>query len=333
MSSGGGSSGKVNYPGYMKELHRVALMGQNLDGDSGDIWGGDPYEPNNVYSIILDICEGTNPYSGEDAYDHSTDITTVQTRVTAINTLVDAIDHDQDWEDALDKAISSVDRPGVLLDDSTIDEATEVFRRETEWDHLRGVNRMAGMLSDIGSVYGSTFFWGMAMAEITREQAINGFRTKLKFEHNNKRLALISDSIDKTMALLHMKGQLLQLAAGTQLELSKANIVASVDQYAANLEYDEREALWKLEPWKALGNMLGSIAGTSIQDVRSDNKAKSAIAGGLTGAVGGALAMKGAAEAGFLGTKAAAATSLSAIPGIGLAIGAGALLGIGSAFL
>lgn len=105
-SGGGGGSGKVEYPSYMTTVHNDWL----------DATGTDTIELS--VTEAMDAALGASPWSSATAYDPTTPLTDAWTAVCALNTLVDALDHETDWSSAISAALSDVD--------STIDPDTEL---------------------------------------------------------------------------------------------------------------------------------------------------------------------------------------------------------------
>ena len=84
----GGSSGKVDYPTYMKDQHLTWLT--------------------DVATDITNARTGNSPYYAAAPYDPGTNITAMGTAVSTFNTLVDALSHEADWVAAVAQAETTI---------------------------------------------------------------------------------------------------------------------------------------------------------------------------------------------------------------------------------
>lgn len=94
---GGGSSGRVDYPEYMKNFHKELMNDEEAD---------------HFTVSMVDAFEsayGSSPWSGESAYDPTTPLADMWAAVCAYNTLVDSLDSSTDWLDAMDNARGEID--------------------------------------------------------------------------------------------------------------------------------------------------------------------------------------------------------------------------------
>ena len=85
----GGSSGKVDYPTYMKDQHLLWLT--------------------DVATDITTARTGNSPYFSATAYDPATPLAAMGTAIGAFNTLVDALAHEADWVAAIAQAKTTID--------------------------------------------------------------------------------------------------------------------------------------------------------------------------------------------------------------------------------
>jgi len=119
---GGGNSGKVDYPEYMRTHHDAMLI-----------------------AVITDIGlarTGDSPYFAAAPYDPGTDLTAMETAVTAFNTLVDSLDYSGDWVAAVAQAESTINAfydPAPELDamDTAIcifDAVVDSLNYANDWD-------------------------------------------------------------------------------------------------------------------------------------------------------------------------------------------------------
>ena len=85
---GGGSSGTVDFPSYMKQIHADWLDNDGLDhiGSAQSV----------TYHIIAGLA--ASPFNGETAYDPDDDITAMLAKMTTFETEVLAVDETTLWD-------------------------------------------------------------------------------------------------------------------------------------------------------------------------------------------------------------------------------------------
>lgn len=197
--SGGGSSGRVGFPGYIEDIHSVWLTGYHPDASEYDT------ESNyDLASTLYDVMDnaldtGGNPFTGSSLTDPSSDFSAVQTRFDKFETEVEALDPVADWQNHLTEVVEQIDECGVLHDidiqniihqaiygstdelDEAIDQAvnavsdsviqdvvdaTSAVRQAAKEKALRNFD---GAMADLNAVHGSAFIIGRALIE-TQEQ-------------------------------------------------------------------------------------------------------------------------------------------------------------------
>lgn len=112
-----------------------------------------------------------------------------------------------------------------------------------------------------------------------------------------------------------------RFAAQMTAEANRVALVAEKEETDINREIDVADALWNLELYKYLGNMLAAVQGAVVpHGAPGKSTASSAIGGALMGASAGAM-------------LASAAPALAAAGPAGWLIGAGAALGVAAGLL
>lgn len=294
-SSGGGSSGKVDFPDYMKTWHGQALDHGGLD---------------TVLSSVTDVMNaafGNSPFTGENAYDPDADITVYEAAIADFDVIIAGIDEPVDWAVLYDQAVTSID--GVSEAEITADVAA--FAAEQD-DQLITVvlPRFESGMRDIGAVVSSAFAIG--------KSNIEGFRDRDVARHSSKiRLAVIADrgrlyleGTSQMMRFLQAKYSWEESYMRTVIDAKRIKIVAKKEETDSNLKIDEADALWDFGVFRYGGNLLSSISGSAVSE---DEKTRSsvlpsAIGGTLSGAVAGAMITggnpMGAVVGGVLGAAA-----------------------------
>ncbi len=298
--SGGGGSGIVDYPSYMKDFQGDILNHTGVD---------------TITDSMVDVMNamlGNSPFTGETAYDPDSDVTAMETAVSDFAVILAGLDDTVDWAAIYAQATSTsgiteteivadVDAFADQLDDEITTKVLPRFRR--------------GM-QDINAVVSSAFPLGQAVIE--------GFRDRDVAKHNSA-IRLEAAKVN-SMAYLEASNQMIQIMSNRihweseyvkiLAETRRIKIVAKKEEAEVNLNIDEADAMWDISVFQHSANMLASIGGGTVQSQKKQSTAASAIGGAMTGAAAGAMVAK----------------SVAAVSGPVGIIG-GALLGAASAFL
>ncbi len=143
---GGGSSGKVDYPSYMKDWHSDGL----------DDWGS-----MDSVSTLMAAAIGNSPYDDVVAYDPSTETAAIITAASGQLSHVDSI------------SLTAVDGLSAYVDN--IDVIGEVVDLE---DTI--IPRFESGMADINAVQSSAFVQGRANLEAAYAARLAGFKADLK---------------------------------------------------------------------------------------------------------------------------------------------------------
>lgn len=353
MGSGGGSSGKVNYPGYMKQYHRLLLTGETLDGADIDPWNnttwanfltptGDNINRACMYYLIAkrlkdmddDISNdravtdedytGANPYYAASAHDPDTELAEIASEVLIYKNYISGLsDYNTLYNTLITDAVTYIDAAELVISDAQINTLVAAYEDELELQHLRALNILQAQYEDLGATYGSAAAVSTALINSERARAIAKFRADLQLKQRDDKPKLVLEAINGMSQLIQVLAEGKRAGALLEFEYEKASIAAHVDEIALNLEMDEKFVLFPLRVAQFGGNPLASIAGTAVTDVQGDNKAKSAMASGALGAAGGALAANWiGAQAGVKGSLFATQAGLNAAGVTGAAPGA-----------
>jgi hypothetical protein len=103
---------------------------------------------------------------------------------------------------------------------------------------------------------------------------------------------------ESAIAIVQLKLQYQYQLSALTIEANRLKIVAKKEETDTNLKIEEADATWDLEMFKYGSNVLGSIAGTAVNqgsNLHTGSGVGSAIGGALSGAAAGAMlgAMKG----------------------------------------
>lgn len=298
-SSGGATSGKTDYPKYMKELHKQYMAGE---GDS-------PYNTPSVnVGAEIDTLYGHSPYMQAAPYDPSTLIAANQTEFGLFETALTNMDAQLDWEDFFDTV---VDRATRVLgdDDDDIEDVVAEFRRQGMGDLAEAEGALTAQLADIGAVHTSATAVGISLLNDSFNKGVGKFRAELLSNRKLQRTQFILSSID-TICRMHMfKVQTRAQSAQLQSEINRLAIVAYGEQYSRDLDLEVKDSLWNISLFQYGANMLAAISGAALtyksgpgQDDHSQGP--SMLGGGIGAILGGAAGyIAGGSGGGLIGAS------------------------------
>lgn len=204
--SGGGTSGKVEYPQHVTEVHKDWL------GYAGS-GAGDPITTNLIEVMDQKLGLGGNPYESVSYGDPTTDIEEFEDEITEFKTKVDGLNAETDFDSVVDNAVAKIDEAGILkdidkdpiisaaqsdatdelseaikqaianIDDSVIEDLVEEFSKRSDFQRARSVRRFSGQMSDINAVQSSAFIFGMALIESEHVKNVNEFNKEISAQH------------------------------------------------------------------------------------------------------------------------------------------------------
>ncbi|KKK82740.1 hypothetical protein LCGC14_2800360, partial [marine sediment metagenome] len=268
---GGGASGAVSYAGYLEDRHAVYL--------------------DDVYDLVQ-LAIVANPFAelSLEAFDPTSDIVDIDTAFDNLETQVNVLTGDltTDYNTMADFADARYDSD---YGSSTLRTAIESARNvRQEANIARSISRFAGGMADVGAVNTSAFVTGMGLIEQEHLRDASDFGTKLEFDAYKEKLGHATQAIN--FMAMGTSDRLAQYQAlhRSAVETSRFTVVASQENIDRNLYYSTREALWGMETYRSLGNMMGSIQGgmSDFDPITTQDNMASTLAGALGGAATGA---------------------------------------------
>lgn len=267
-NGGGGGSGKVDFPGYMKSIHEDWLT-QGTD------------EIEESMTEIMNVALGASPYASYDAYDPT----------TAASEITSAADYFFNVADLLTCGTSLCSIMSNVLSDSRITDSVNAFTNDldVQMNKTTTARFKAGMRT-INAVYSSAFVEGMAFIEAQKTREVAKYTAGLHMQQYS----------DTALKVIEMYMRFQQAAMQGIAEANRIKIVALKEARDRNIEIDVQDAVWDLEVFQHGANLLGSIGGgTATPGARSrSNPITSAIGGAMSGAAMGAMLTSGTAMAG-----------------------------------
>ena len=292
---GGGSSGKMEWPGYMQTQHQTWLTTMN------------------------GLMTTANPYTGLLAYDPATYISAIETQMTNLIAFYDSIGTTltttkTSWE-TLAAAVQ------VKIDALLLSTPTSAFLTSAQ-NELSGavvaaldadtIGRFEAGMRDINAVQTSSFVLGKAAlytrvgTELTK--LTGAMRLQTIIDRNR---GIVEGSFNLFSHVEAVASSRMALV-NAYLEKCRLDIIAKKEQLDKQTDLDISEAQWPFFLYQQAGNLLGSIGsgGGAASAISKPNPVASTLGGAMAGA--GAGAMIG-----------------SVVPGIGTAVGAiaGAVIG------
>lgn len=275
---GGGSTGMVDYPAYMKTWHGLVLDDAGVD------------VPLSSVTDAMNIALGNSPFTGEVAYVPDAELVSMLGAPDDLDTLVTLLSAGT----GLDAIITNV------LSDARIDDAVTEFSLDLG-NRLAAevLPRFQAGMRDINAVVSSAFVMGQAIIEDGQTRQVAKYAADLHMK------AFSDDAIK----VIELKLQYQYQLSGLIIEANRMKIVAKKEEVDVNLKIGESDGLWDLEVFKFGGNLLASISGAAV-GVPKHATASTAIGGALSGVAAGAMigsAMPGigttlgAIAGGFLG--------------------------------
>lgn len=274
---GGGSSGKVDYPEYLKEIH-----GDILDHD------GDDAPSSSVVDLYNAALTAGSPFSGETAYDPSTAIGAMTTELGLLATKVNAIDPDGDWEDFIDAAATKID--AKLASAAEINASVDAFSDKLDdIETTDTLPKFKAGLRNINAVMSSAFVIGQSNIQAFKARDVADYTGKLRLQVKMDRDRYVIDSASKliefTLSAIELKKNLTHYTT----EIQRLNIVASKEEIDTQLTIDDLDAKWDLELVSYINNCIAAIAGAStVKDgLSGPSMLRSTLGGALSGGAAG----------------------------------------------
>lgn len=241
MSGGGGStSGAIDFPEHMKDVHMNWLGVNSGTGLNVPITAGNSL--NDLINNALD----NNPYASATLSTPDASVNAIKNEITALKNSIGNIDAKTDWKGFLDHADSALRESNVLknidvttilenarvnanltteqavsaalatINSSVIKDARKAFENRSDRTRIRSINRFSGGMLDINAVNGSAFILGMALIEAQHIESVNEFDTNLSTEMYTRGLQVFAQTFNS------------ELSARIQSELENKRYNASI---------------------------------------------------------------------------------------------------------
>lgn len=286
-SGGGGASGQVDFPEYMKVFHNSWL--EEIDYQT-------------------DTLKNYSPYSIATAYNPDGDLANSSSALATFNTLVTSYDVFNSWNAAFDSVSAKV---GLTAID--VNSQVAAYSGITDDDiETRVLPQFKRGMQNVGASMGSAFVIGEAIIWASRDRDLSKFQADLAIKNAEldiQRKTLISQNTDLILKNIVQEIELWKAFTHYIIEFNRLRIVAKSEETINNIEFDVKDARWAINSYVEASNVLASISGASTSSQTSGggpSKAMSALGGAISGAAMGASVggVPGAAVGGVLGAAA-----------------------------
>ena len=274
----------VEYPDYMSQAHRWWIDGVTTNWDTAAI-----VDTGGMTKAIKDAI-AANPFTSLTGYDPTTDVTSMTSAITAFDTLINAIDPDNDYIDFANAAKTQIDTM-YPVDDTYISARAAAHANilDNELDTKVYPRFEAGM-RDINAVMTSAFAIGRAIIETDRNDKVDKFISDMEYQADIKRSDLISAATSEMIRLYLQKLEFERVIMAIGIDKARLAIAAQQDYKTEIKALAGDEGRWELECYKYGANLLAGIGGGTTGSVPVDgNKTARIIGTGLSGASAGAM--------------------------------------------
>ena len=298
---GGSSSGAIDYPMYMKNMHANIMTGGMMDPTQ---WPYNGVELDSTDSLFWEILTAVrnNPYSNQLAYNPDQDINAFTWAIQAFESAVTGFSLANSFltsdlptiTSTVNTAISDAGISGLMNSQAAIlaDKLTSEVLPRYE----------VGM-RDIGAVNSSAFVIGKALLEGFNTREISDLGAKLTLQNQQSRNTLTGQLILADIDLYKTKFHLAEDTVKIGVDATRVKVVMKNEQVENQLDINANWFRWGVDIFQTGLNGIGSIAGSAVSSHRTPTKNASILGGVMSGAAAGAAMAPG-------------------LPGIGAGIGA-----------
>lgn len=272
---GGGSSGKVSWPKYFEDWHSGFL-------GSTETLGTDVVD-------ALNAAIAHSPFTGVTAYDPDTDLATVDTKVTNLFTVAEALDPAADWATYIALVETEID--DHLGSETALAAAEDAFNNAADADYTNSIlPKFQRGMQDVNAVMSSAYVVGTALlgAELIRRKA--AFSAEIRLQSSRDRSNAILKGMASLISLANSDHDYLRNVVGTLIEAKRIKYVAKKEQIDQDMRIDEADAKWDLEMLTYGGNLLAAGQGGVSNTATKATPVQSALGGALSGASMGGMA-------------------------------------------
>ena len=272
-SGGGGSSGRVDYPAYIKNSHKWLLNGMGADGTGGVTGAIETAKLDNPYDAL------NNP-DWATAVDPDGYLSSMDTALAKFSPATDPI------AGLLDSFVASAVGywDNNVVTSTHTNAAVNDFALRQFNQYSKALNRFRANMSGIGAVNTSAFAIGEALITAEHTRAISDFQSDIEIKHDTERSSGILQYADLLSRIQNFLYDAQREAARMGIETERIKLTAKSEEQTQNLEIDSRDALWEIELYQKGANVLAAHSGGTVSTGRSQSKLGTALGGALLAA-------------------------------------------------
>ncbi len=284
-SSGGGSSGKVEYPAYLQTIH-----GKFMDNSATDTL---------TFSMVdlLNDAYTTNPfddaslaiYTGRAVIDANgtVAIPTVAASVAAVIAQVTDFDPLDYYETTLPTVATAVD--AVILNDAVISSASSALDAVLSVDSALEKAKYDADAVSLGITMANSYAKGKTYIDSRQQEKVTYYdadlRGKMYLQRNDMVNLTTRELVGKRMAMVQLTKETYAFA----VEAAKLKILNEREFTEQNIDFMHRKATWRFDAIQHGFNAIASIGGgTSIAGTPKLNSTAATVSGAFAGASIGA---------------------------------------------
>jgi hypothetical protein len=309
-SGGGGSSGKIDYPEYLKTIHSAFLDSDGTDTLEFSLVDllNDAYDTNPMEDASLSI------YSGRAVIDTSGNesMTTVATSIAAVLSALNAFDVQAAYSSLLTQVASDVD--AVILDDSVISAASASFATVLEPDTAAEKAKYDADAALLGISFTNTYTLGKSFIDARKTERVALYDADLRARMYLQRNDIINLTTRELLAKQMVKLQMTKEFYSFAVEGVKLKILNEREYAEQNMGYLNKKGVWRFEAMQNGFNAIAAIGGgTAIANSPKMSATQATVSGAFSGAAIGAQMGGGAygtaigavvgGVAGYLGSR------------------------------
>lgn len=292
-NSGGGSSGKSSWPAYMERMHwalGIGAFGTDQANPNAGLWStraSDYVSEANYYSVLRDITEAhdDSPFETAEAYDPEARLSNISTQISALTTLVNALDYTTDYGTDWDTAQAQIDE---IVSDTEKTALVTQFEADTAKAHANAMARMSAGAADIGVNNDAAYIMAKAMMEQGYVSLVGSYTASIANRQYELKLNMYDSAVQQLGQRMLAVVESQRIASGLKVESERISIVAEKEEIDRNIELDIQDHTWEMESWQYGANILGSISGSIGSPGHQKPSNNSALGGALAGAGAGA---------------------------------------------
>jgi hypothetical protein len=201
-------------------------------------------------TAAMDAAMGASPFALLTAFDPDAYLTDMDNALIAMNTLVNAMSYETDWENMI----------AVVVGQMSLGVAGEIAAFNAEIDNevnIVHLPRFQRGMQDINAVQSSSFILGEAYIEAEALRQKNKYAGQLRRD-------FVNQGIEQMLKIYIVKSEMTKNYVSSLLDQRRVAIVAKKEETDVNREIDEADARWDLSIFQHAGNFIAAPGGGTL---------------------------------------------------------------------